>query len=143
MAAEFLALSELQHTPFLTLENFGEIARIMKITTEIDSFVDDGIYDMIEEKAEDFAFEFRYIAPYDFQEIDDYHMSEHIEVNDYNDPEDGKGKEIDSEAAYSGLLEYGHTWHGKHQNWFRPTMYKDQALMKAAVVKKILEIFRG
>lgn len=127
-------------TPYLTFENAAEVARVAGITAALDAFVEDGIYALIEKNAKIAREELVTAAPYDYQELDDYHMRQHIERDDFESPELGKGQEINSEAEYSWNLEYGHTRHGKHQNWFRPTMYKNQAKTKVDVIKTIARI---
>lgn len=78
-------------------------------------------------------------APYDYQELDDYHMKENMTIKAVGGRIDGvpgesDGVEIESEAPYSGLLEYGTARHGIQYVFFRPAVEMNQREYKQDVI---------
>lgn len=126
---------------YATEQNMRELARFDMIKAELISFQNSGIQKLIEKHAEMMRLEIQETAPYDFQELDDYHMKDHMERRDY-DGKWGKGQEVESEAPYSGLLEYGTARHGVQYVFFRPSVERGQREYKAEAIKVVKEIYR-
>ena len=105
----------------------ADYMRLMKAYNNVMEFYTRGIFNLQHEEAEKMWDEIRENAPYDHQEIDDYHMKDHMELNRFKgsvkgSSESAEGWEADSEAGYSGLLEYGTAYHGIQYVFFRPSV---------------------
>lgn len=125
---------------YISEQNMRELARFEMIRAEIINFQEKGIQDLIEKHAEIMRQEIQEAAPYDFQELDDYHMKDHMERRDYNGRL-GKGQEVESEAPYSGLLEYGTARHRVQYVFFRPSVERGQREFKAESIRILKRIY--
>jgi hypothetical protein len=134
--------ASLKGSPYVTQENAGEIARLVNILAEIQEFYEEKIQWVIDGAAYDMRAEIEQTAPYDWQELDDYHMKDHMIQRDY-DGKWGKGQEVESEAPYSGLLEYGTARHGVQHVFFRPSVERGQREYKKIVIGYMKGIIRG
>lgn len=131
-------MSSFYRNPYITLESQAELAVLMDTIRKIELFYDDDIQHVIDKHATQIKRDLEMEAPYDYQELDDYHMREHMTKRDYNGPL-GDGKEVESEAPYSGHLEYGTAVHGVQHVFFRPVDERN----KKAYKEEVLKIMKG
>ena len=117
----------------------ADAIRFTKMVNAVALYYDKGIQEQIREIADDLKEELEQTAPYDTQEIDDYHMTEHMKDSPYVDGA-RKGREVESEAAYSGHLEYGTAYHGVQHIFFRPATEKAWIRHKKECIKAMTEI---
>lgn len=122
---------------FPTSENVGdmEAMRFIKVSTGVNHFYTKGIQDLIFKIAEDLKVELEQTAPVDPVPYDDYYMTEHMSTHPIKN-----GRATESEAAYSGHLEYGTAYHGVRHVFFRPATEKFWKKYKEEVVKQMKEI---
>jgi len=116
--------------------------RLVKAYNNVMDFYYKGILDLQEKEGEKMRKEIEHNAPYDYAELDDYHMKDHIVIKDFSGSiegsgEQGEGVEIESEAPYSGLLEYGTARHGIQYVFFRPSVELGQRSFKLEVIKEM------
>ncbi len=121
---------------YVAQQNQRELARFDIIKNDLIKFQNIGVFAIIEKHAEIMRQEILEAAPYDFAELDDYHMKDHMTRKDYNDRL-GKGQEVESEAPYSGLLEYGTASHGVQYVFFRPAVERGQREYKKEAVNTV------
>lgn len=115
-----------------------ELARLEYMIFAIHEFYGSGIQKTIDKHATQIRNDLQREAPYDHAELDDYHMREHMTKRDY-EGKHGKGKEVESEAPYSGYLEYGTAKHGVQYVFFRPVVERNQIAYK----KDCIRIIKG
>lgn len=132
----------LKASPYMTLENAGEMARLETAIKLINEFYTGGIQKLIKEHALIMRDEIRETAPYDWSERDNYHMKDHMVARFYMGGL-GAGWEVESEADYSGLLEYGTANHGVQHVFFRPTVERGQREYKKDCIRIMTDAITG
>jgi hypothetical protein len=136
--------------PYISEQNQRELARLAIIFNDLKKFANVGIYGLQEKHAEVIRKEIRDNAPYDATESSsweqgvwgNYHMKDHMERRDYEDAKIGKGQEVESEASYSGYLEYGTATHGVQYIFFRPAVDKGWKEYKKDAIDTLKAIYR-
>lgn len=143
--------SNLKTTPYASFENYAEMVRLANAIKNVENYYLEGIQKTIEKHAEIMRSEIQETAPYDFTESEsweqgvfgNYHMKDHMVRRDYEDSKLGKGQEVESEASYSGHLEYGTAVHGVQHVFFRPSVERGQKEYKLEVIREMKEAIRG
>ena len=116
--------------------------RLVKAYNNIMNFYYEGIFKLQDKEGEKMRKEIEHNAPYDYAELDDYHMKDHITIKDFSGSVEGSGEqaegvEIESEAPYSGLLEYGTAMHGIQYVFFRPSVELGQRAFKLDAIREM------
>jgi hypothetical protein len=133
------------HLPIVTDINKLELLRYDKMIMDIGWYYKTGIQKVIKSQAEKLRKDLVATAPYDAQEIwgyeqgmwQNYHMQDHMTSQPIPD-----GMEVESEASYSGKLEYGTAYHGVQYIFFRPATEKVWKAYKLEVVNDMKRIVR-
>ena len=125
-----------------TISNFGpDIVRFVKAYENVMNFYYSGIFELQVKHGNRARDDLEQNAPYDYQELDDYHMRDHMVIRESKNPKDvageSEGVEIESQAGYSGLLEYGMAIHGKQYVFFRPIVEITQGSFKNEVIQEM------
>ena len=126
------------------LANKIELVKLTKMRIAIEFFMDNGIQKVIYDRAEQIRSDLEKEAPFDTVPYDEYHMNEHMVRRDFSGNIDGKqnvGQEVESEAAYSGHLEYGTAYHGVKHVFFRPVVEKNQKAFKKETIDIVKKIY--
>lgn len=113
-----------------------ELLRLQKLILSRNLFIENGIQRVIEKHAKQLRNNIQTDAPYDYEELDNYHMREHMTDKPIKD-----GRAVESEAGYSGLLEYGTARHGVQYVFFRPATERTWKAYKEEVFKIMKGIF--
>ena len=142
--AKIAEMGKVAGTRYSTTELQIEKLRLETILASRDAFITHGIKRMMREHGEHLRDVLERTAPYDDQEIwgfeqglyQNYHMQDHMSTKPYKD-----GVEVESEASYSGKLEYGTAYHGVQHIFFRPATWKEWKAYKNNVIKIMRGIF--
>ena len=126
------------------LANKIELAKLNKMRMAIENYIDTGIQKTILDSAEQIRSDLEKEAPFDTVPYDTYHMNEHMVRTEFSGSIGGKankGQQVDSEAAYSGHLEYGTAYHGVQHIFFRPVDERNKKAYKQEVILRMKKIF--
>jgi len=121
---------------FATIEK----TRLNALVFARNEFIENGILKIIDDHATQFKSDLERDAPFDVVGYDDYHMNDHMTKETMSLTK--KGTKVESEAGYSGLLEYGLASHGVQHIFFRPNMEKNWKAYKEEVIKIMRGIYR-
>lgn len=113
-----------------------ERARIDALLFARDLFIKEGIQKIIADTAKQLKSDLERDAPFDTVPYDDYHMQDHM-----TDKPIENGRAVESEAAYSGHLEYGTAYHGVQHVFFQPATWKNWKIYKENVIRAMKGIF--
>lgn len=127
-----------------------DAVRLVKAYENVMNFYYEGIFKLQDKHGQIMRDEIKEAAPYDFTESPsweqgewgNYHMKDHITKKNVKGrirdiPGESEGVEIESEASYSGFLEYGTATHGVQYVFFRPTVERGQREFKSEVITEM------
>ena len=127
-------------TPFKTTYGRTLKEHIEKLKFAIDDFTKNGIQDLTTKHQKQARNDLQMEAPYDYEELDTYHMRENMDMVDYRG-DHGLGKSVISRAPYSGLLEYGTAYHGVQYVFFRPIVARTAKAFKEDVIRVLTRMY--
>ena len=118
-----------------------ELMRFVRAYENVMNYYYQGIFETQVKHGKQLRDDIEQNAPYDAQEIDPYHMKDHMTIKNVSNPTnvagESEGVEIESQAAYSGALEYGTAYHGIQYVFFRPAVEINQREFKLDVIKEM------
>ena len=120
-----------------------ELMRFVRAYENVMNYYYQGIFEAQVKHGKQLRDDIEQNAPYDSHvpPYDDYHMKEHMTIKNVSNPKDvageSEGVEIESQAAYSGALEYGTAYHGIQYVFFRPAVEINQREFKLDVIKEM------